>query len=59
MTEIENEGRTYVLKYRDGNIIKERIRQGRTRATTAEKALEEAQSRLAKTEKAMSISRHS
>ena len=54
MTEIENEGRTYVLKSEMENIIKERIGKVATRATTAEKALEEAQSRLAKAEKAMS-----
>ena len=54
MTEIENEGRTYVLKSEMENIIKERIGKVATRATTAEKSLEEAQSRLAKAEKAMS-----
>lgn len=54
MTEIENEGRTYVLKSEMENIIKERIGKVANRATTAEKALEEAQSRLAKAEKAMS-----
>lgn len=54
MTEIENDGRTYVLKSEMENIIKERIGKVATRATTAEKALEEAQSRLAKAEKAMS-----
>lgn len=54
MTEIENEGRTYVLKSEMENIIKERIGKVATRATTAEKALEEAQSRLSKAEKAMS-----
>lgn len=54
MTEIENEGRTYVLKSEMENIIKERIGKVATRATAAEKALEEAQSRLAKAEKAMS-----
>ena len=54
MTEIENEGRTYVLKSEMESIIKERIGKVASRATTAEKALEEAQSRLAKAEKAMS-----
>jgi uncharacterized phage infection (PIP) family protein YhgE len=54
MTEIENEGRTYVLKSEMENIIKERIGKVANRATTAEKALEEAQSRLSKAEKAMS-----
>ena len=54
MTEIENEGRTYVLKSEMENIIKERIGKVASRATTAEKALEEAQSRLQKAEKAMS-----
>ena len=54
MTEIENEGRTYVLKSEMESIIKERIGKVASRATTAEKALEEAQNRLAKAEKAMS-----
>ena len=54
MTEIENEGRTYVLKSEMENIIKERIGKVASRATTAEKALEEAQSRLQKAAKAMS-----
>ena len=54
MTEIENEGRTYVLKSEMDSIIKERIGKVASRATTAEKALEEAQNRLAKAEKAMS-----
>jgi len=54
MTEIENEGRTYVLKSEMESIIKERIGKVASRATTAEKALEEAQSRLSKAEKAMS-----
>jgi DNA replication initiation complex subunit (GINS family) len=54
MTEIENEGRVYVLKSEMENIIKERIGKVASRATTAEKALEEAQSRLSKAEKAMS-----
>lgn len=54
MTEIESEGRTYVLKSEMESIIKERIGKVASRATTAEKALEEAQSRLAKAEKAMS-----
>ena len=54
MTEIENEGRTYVQRSEMENIIKERIGKVANRATTAEKALEEAQSRLSKAEKAMS-----
>ena len=54
MTEIENEGSTYVLKSEMESIIKERIGKVASRATTAEKALEEAQNRLAKAEKAMS-----
>lgn len=54
MTEIENEGRTYVLKSEMENIIKERIGKVASRATTAERSLEEAQSRLEKAEKAMS-----
>ncbi len=54
MTEIENDGRTYVLKSEMESIIKERIGKVASRATTAEKALEEAQSRLSKAEKAMS-----
>ena len=54
MTEIENEGRVYVLKSEMENIIKERIGKVASRATTAEKALQEAQSRLEKAEKAMS-----
>jgi len=54
MTEIENEGRTYVLKSEMESIIKERIGKVASRATAAERSLEEAQSRLAKAEKAMS-----
>jgi len=54
MKELEHEGQTYILKSEMENIIKERIGKVATRATTAEKALEEAQSRLAKAEKAMS-----
>ena len=54
MTEIENEGRVYVLKSEIESIIKERIGKVASRATTAEQALEEAQRRLEKAEKAMS-----
>ena len=54
MTEIENEGRTYVLKSEMENIIKERIGKVASRATSAEQALEEANKRLEKAEKAMS-----
>ena len=54
MTEIEQDGRTYVLKSEMENIIKERIGKVASRATSAEQALEEAQNRLAKAEKAMS-----
>ena len=54
MTEIENEGRVYVLKSEVENIIKERVSKVAQRATLAEKALEDAESRLSKAEKAMS-----
>ena len=54
MTEIENEGRVYVLKSEMENIIKERVSKVAQRATLAEKALDEAESRLSKAEKAMS-----
>lgn len=54
MTEIENEGRVYVLKSEIESIIKERIGKVASRATSAEQALEEAQRRLEKAEKAMS-----
>ena len=54
MTEIENEGRVYVLKTEVENIIKERVSKVAQRATLAEKALEDAESRLSKAEKAMS-----
>jgi hypothetical protein len=54
MTEFEHEGRTFVLKTEMENIIKERIGKVANRATTAETALEEAQQRLNKAEKAMS-----
>ena len=54
MIEIEHEGRTFVLKTEMENIIKERIGKVASRAKTAESALEEAQSRLDKAEKAMS-----
>lgn len=54
MTEIEQDGRTYVLKSEMENIIKERIGKVASRATSAEQALEEAQKRLEKAEKAMS-----
>lgn len=54
MTEIENEGRVYVLKSEVENIIKERVSKVAQRATLAEKALEDAEGRLSKTEKAMS-----
>ena len=54
MTEIENEGRIYVLKSEMENIIKERVSKVAQRATLAEKALDEAESRLSKAEKAMS-----
>jgi hypothetical protein len=54
MTEIENEGRVYVLKSEVENIIKERVSKVAQRATLAEKALEDAEGRLSKAEKAMS-----
>ena len=54
MTEIEQDGRTYVLKSEMENIIKERIGKVASRATSAEQALEEAEKRLEKAEKAMS-----
>ena len=54
MTEIENDGRVYVLKSEMENIIKERVSKVAQRATLAEQALEEAETRLSKAEKAMS-----
>ena len=53
MTELEHEGRTFVLKTEMENIIKERIGKVAGRATSAESALEEVQARLQKAEKSM------
>lgn len=52
--EIEHEGKTYILKSQVESIIKERIGKVAQRATIAENALEEAQRRIEKSEKAMS-----
>ena len=52
--EIEHEGKTYILKSQVESIIKERIGKVAQRATVAEQALEEAQRRIEKSEKAMS-----
>ena len=54
MNEIEYEGKTYVLKTQVEAIIKDRVGKVAQRATAAEHALEAAQSRLEKAEKAMS-----
>jgi len=54
MYEIEHEGKTYVLKTQVEAIIKDRVGKVAQRATAAEQALEAAQSRLEKAEKAMS-----
>ena len=54
MNEIEHEGKTYVLKTQVEAIIKDRVGKVAQRATAAEQALEAAQSRLEKAEKAMS-----
>ena len=54
MNEIEHEGKTYVLKTQVEAIIKDRVGKVAQRATAAEHALEAAQSRLEKAEKAMS-----
>lgn len=52
--EIEHEGKTYILKSQVESIIKDRIGKVAQRATVAEQALEEAQKRIEKSEKAMS-----
>jgi hypothetical protein len=54
MNEIEHEGKTYILKSQMESIIKERVGKVAQRATIAEDALSQAESRLEKAEKAMS-----
>jgi hypothetical protein len=54
MNEIEHEGKTYILKSQIESIIKERVGKVAQRATIAEEALAQAESRLEKAEKAMS-----
>lgn len=54
MTEIEQDGRTYVLKSEIENIIKDRVSKVAQRASAAETALEDAHKRLEKAEKSMS-----